>query len=71
MAEDIWYYAEDGNQVGPVTAETLRRLLAAGQWGPTDPVWQNGMTEWVAAESVPAHTPLKRGVLRADPPVQV
>jgi hypothetical protein len=54
MAEDIWYYAKDGNQAGPVSAETLRRMLAAGQLRPADPVWQDGMTEWVAAGSAPA-----------------
>jgi hypothetical protein len=31
MAADTWYYAKDGNQAGPVSADTLRRMLADGQ----------------------------------------
>jgi GYF domain 2 len=65
MAEDVWYYGKDGNQIGPVTAETLRRMLATGQLIPADPVWQDGMTAWVAAASVPA---LAGGAPRAAGP---
>src|SRR5688500_11242204 len=57
MAQGIWYYGKSGDQLGPVTADTLRRMLADGQLSPTDPVWQDGMAEWVAAGSVPALAP--------------
>jgi hypothetical protein len=53
MAADTWYYGKEGNQVGPVPADTLRRMLADGQLRPTDPVWQEGMADWVAAASGP------------------
>jgi hypothetical protein len=49
---DLWYYARDGKQQGPVGSEELKRLAAAGQLRPTDLVWKDGMADWLAAAKV-------------------
>ena len=45
MAEQ-WYYAKGGQQLGPVNAEGLKQLAAAGQLQPSDLVWREGMAAW-------------------------
>src|SRR2546421_8359958 len=50
MAE-IWYYTNDGKQMGPVTTAELKRLAASGSLKPTDLVWKDGMPNWVRASS--------------------
>ena len=35
-----WYYRRDGQPVGPVSAQAIQDLLAAGQLPPRQPVWQ-------------------------------
>jgi hypothetical protein len=37
---DGWYYRRDGQPVGPVSAEELRGLLAAGALQPGQAVWR-------------------------------
>src|SRR4051812_30040433 len=49
---DVWYFARDNQQVGPVPLEQLRRLLASGQVQGQDLVWHGGMPSWVPAASV-------------------
>jgi uncharacterized RDD family membrane protein YckC len=56
MANGDWYYAQGGQQQGPVPLETLRQMYAAGQVQPGDLVWTSGMPNWLAASSVPALT---------------
>ena len=46
MAEILWYYAHDQQQLGPVTSIELKRLAAAGQLFPDDLIWREGMDEW-------------------------
>ena len=41
-----WYYAEDGQQRGPVTQEELDRLVAAGTVTDTTLVWREGLPAW-------------------------
>jgi hypothetical protein len=49
---DEWYYACDGQQLGPITTAGLRLLLAKGKVRPGDLVWRDGMSNWApAAES--------------------
>ena len=38
-----WLYNKDGQQFGPVSAEDLKRLAAAGELRPGDLVWKEGM----------------------------
>src|SRR5262245_49828510 len=60
---DQWYYAKNGQQLGPVSTEVLTRMTGAGQVQPTGLVWREGMPNWAPARSVrglfpePAPTP--------------
>jgi len=53
MADDSWYYAQNNQQLGPVTLEALRGMVASGQVGAADLVWTQGMSQWLPARSVP------------------
>jgi hypothetical protein len=53
MADDTWYYAQNNQQLGPVTLDALRQMVAGGQVGPADLVWTQGMAQWLPARSVP------------------
>jgi hypothetical protein len=48
MTED-WYYADNGQQLGPVSTFALRDMLANGTVKPGDLVWRDGMSNWVPA----------------------
>ena len=48
-----WYYSRNGQRFGPVPAEQLRQLAAARQLLPTDMLWKNGLSGWVAASTIP------------------
>lgn len=50
---DTWYYNKDGNTVGPVDTDALRRLATTGGMGPNDQVWREGTENWVPAATVP------------------
>lgn len=41
-----WYYALDGEQKGPVSAEDFERLVEADVVKPTTRVWSEGMADW-------------------------
>jgi hypothetical protein len=49
---DQWYYACQGQQVGPVSPEQLRQAAATGQLPATGLVWKQGMADWVPAQKV-------------------
>jgi hypothetical protein len=52
MAAD-WFLARGGQQrVGPLTAQQLKQMAAAGQVTGNDLVWKEGMAQWVAASQV-------------------
>ena len=53
MADDTWYYAQNNQQLGPVSLEALRGMVASGQVGAGDLVWTQGMAQWLPARSVP------------------
>ena len=50
--KDDWYYSWDGVKLGPISAAELKRMAGTGQLKTTDPVWKQGMAEWVAARRV-------------------
>jgi len=52
MAGSHWYYAQDDQQLGPVSSAELRKLAASGQLAPDDLVWRDGMEDWVTARVV-------------------
>ncbi len=41
-----WHYGKDGRIAGPVGEEEIKRMLAAGELGPEDLVWHEGMGDW-------------------------
>ncbi len=48
-----WYYAKDGQTVGPVTREELQRVLRTGPNGSATLIWGPGVLEWTEARHVP------------------
>lgn len=52
---DQWYYAQAGQQIGPINLETMQNLIQDGTIDPTtDLVWNSGMTDWTPASQVSA-----------------
>jgi hypothetical protein len=48
-----WFLARGGQQrVGPLTAQQLKQMAAAGQVTGSDLVWKEGMAQWVPASQV-------------------
>ena len=58
----MWYYANDDDQVGPISGDELKALAEDGTIGPETQVWQDGMDDWQLASSVkgPASVPSVR-----------
>jgi uncharacterized membrane protein YhaH (DUF805 family) len=44
-----WFYAEDGREVGPRTAEEMRELIEVGAIRRDTPVWTGRMGDWTEA----------------------
>src|SRR5688500_7523913 len=53
MTPTSWYYARNGQQLGPVTLDALRQQASSGELKPGDLVWGEGMPDWVDARQVP------------------
>ena len=47
-----WFYAKDGQQIGPVEFSEIERLRAEGQLTDDTLVWQQGMANWVKLSTV-------------------
>jgi GYF domain 2 len=47
-----WFYAKDGQQIGPVEFSEIERLRSEGQLTDDTLVWQQGMTNWVKLSSL-------------------
>lgn len=47
-----WYYAHEGQQIGPMTFQELQVLAASGRLSPHDLVWSEGMSNWVPARNI-------------------
>ncbi|MGJ0507946.1 MAG: GYF domain-containing protein [Methylocystis sp.] len=67
---DEWYYAEDGESVGPVAADVVARVVArAGDQAQL--VWSPGMPDWVDGRTLsqfaPIGTPAEPFALRFGP----
>lgn len=52
-----WYYAQNGQQLGPVSGEQLRAMLVSGAVRGTDLVWTDSLPAWTPAAQVPALVP--------------
>lgn len=57
MQAKQWYYAVAGRQEGPVDEETLVRLFQTGQLGVGTLVWNQELTGWVKASTIPGLVP--------------
>lgn len=58
MSKSSWYYAHNGTQVGPVTIEELKSLIAEKTLAPGTLVWSAGMENWQPLENVPELMPV-------------
>ena len=52
-----WWYRKNGTEAGPVDPATLQQMLAAGNLGPDDIVWTEGMVQWLPARQVSGLAP--------------
>jgi hypothetical protein len=50
--DELWYYAREGQSLGPVAFAELKKMAAAGQLAPTDMVCPVGSQQWQVASSV-------------------
>lgn len=48
-----WYYAREGQRLGPVPEDRLRELIAGGEVRPDDLVWRAGFPDWRPAREAP------------------
>jgi TM2 domain-containing membrane protein YozV len=59
-----WYYTSGGQRQGPVPESQLRQMVAAGQVGPNELVWTQGMAQWSPASTAlqqPGQVPVPSG----------
>ncbi len=64
-----WYYAQNGQQCGPVPGEQLRNMLSTGALRSSDLVWSDGLPAWTPAGQVPALMPAQAPRPPAPAPV--
>ena len=48
-----WYYAKNGQQLGPVSQESLLGMYQSGEIKGSDLVWNETMTEWLPLSAAP------------------
>jgi hypothetical protein len=65
-AQDIWFYALNGQQTGPVPVRELKELIRSGKIGPQDLVWKAGTAGWEPAGQVQGL--FERSTTTATPP---
>jgi predicted Zn finger-like uncharacterized protein len=56
-----WHLAVDGETVGPVADDEVRRRFRSGQIDGETAVWQEGFEDWIPLASVPAFADLVAG----------
>lgn len=49
---DQWYCSIRGDQSGPMSSTTLKRLADSGDLSRSDLIWKTGLPDWVAASTV-------------------
>lgn len=47
-----WYYAQNDEQIGPVSAAALKEMAQQGKLGRDDLIWREGMERWAPAHKV-------------------
>lgn len=53
MPTSEWFYASEGQPIGPVSLQELQRLAFFGKIFPDTLVWTEGMENWTAAGTLP------------------
>jgi F0F1-type ATP synthase membrane subunit c/vacuolar-type H+-ATPase subunit K len=48
-----WYYAQNSQRHGPLSAEQLKESASLGRLSPNDLVWTAGMDHWTEAQNIP------------------
>jgi GYF domain 2 len=61
MADRSWFYASDGQQLGPYPEGQLRDLISRGMVRPDTLVWTEGMAGWQKAAEIPGLVPTGSG----------
>lgn len=70
MSEDVWYYAVEGQQQGPVGLAELGRRFQTGELNRGTHVFKQGMDNWALAGDRPELAPfISDGLPAAPPPV--
>jgi uncharacterized RDD family membrane protein YckC len=64
-----WWYAENGQQFGPIDQNSLTQHFRAGKIAPQTLVWREGMTQWQNLASVPELRILLAPPIPAMPPI--
>jgi uncharacterized RDD family membrane protein YckC len=64
-----WYYAEAGQQAGPVEDAQLEQLLQSGRIQPTTLIWREGMANWQPYNEVRGTTGGGTAVATAPAPI--
>ena len=62
MAEVLWYYAKNDQQLGPVSPAELKQLAATHLLLPEDLIWRDGMEAWAPAARVKGLFPEPREI---------
>ncbi len=60
-----WYYANEGQQIGPIEEPEFKNLIAAGGITPETQVWTEGFEQWVPAGEIEGLIPSAAGSLPA------
>jgi hypothetical protein len=68
MTDEVWYYLENHQQMGPVERSELQDKLRAGTVRPDDLVWSPSMNAWEPASSVPDLIPAEVTAPTGAPP---
>lgn len=70
-AAEQWWYAQQSQRLGPVSASALKALADSGELHAEDLVWHQGLANWVTAASIdgliPAIPPLPPPLPVAEP----
>jgi hypothetical protein len=69
MAEVLWYYAKNDQQLGPVSPAELKQLAATRALLPEDLIWREGMESWAPATKVKGLFPEVREPVATPSPV--
>ena len=59
VAEDRWYYEDQGERRGPVSFGELKQRATSGQIQPDSLVWKRGMAEWTPAGQIDGLFPVR------------